>query len=315
MPRPPWRKSTKRRRQGTDWTDCPWLYCDTGNALCGGTCERTAAFFFLCRDQHTVVPAGAETVIGCERVTTRGRGVLDATIAPCRPDHRPTPNPPASPPSYETIGKSTEQLHPDDTSLDRMHAEVWKQTRSGPYKLLQRSRQGWECRMIRKQCFAPVVNLHTRILILGSLPGEKSLAQEQYYANKQNAFWFLISHIVGTDLVELCYEERLAALREHGIGLWDVVADARRSGSLDSSIRDHQANDLVQLIQTLPNLSVVAFNGRTAAKLGMKQLMSSDIPFRIVELPSSSPAFTLPVGKKLDAWMVLRSQTASGPSN
>jgi hypoxanthine-DNA glycosylase len=140
---------------------------------------------------------------------------------------------------------------------------------------------------------------------LGSLPGEKSLEQGQYYANKQNAFWFLISHIVGIDLVALSYEERLATLLEHGIGLWDVVADAKRTGSLDSSIREHQANDLVQLIETLPNLCIVAFNGRTAAKLGIKQLASSDMKFKIVELPSSSPAFTLPVSKKLDAWMAL----------
>ena len=169
--------------------------------------------------------------------------------------------------------------------------------------------------MTRKQCFSPIVNSQTKILILGSLPGEKSLEQGQYYANKQNAFWFLISQIVGTDLVGLSYEQRLATLLKHGVGLWDVVADAQRSGSLDSSIRDHQANDLVQLIQTLPNLGVVAFNGRTAAKLGIKQLASVDVKFRIVELPSSSPAFTLPVREKLDAWIVLRSQTASGPSN
>src|SRR6478672_650310 len=96
----------------------------------------------------------------------------------------------------------------------------------------------------RKRCFAPVVNAQTRILILGSLPGEKSLEQGQYYANKQNAFWFLISQVIGIDLVGLGYEERLATLLQHGVGLWDVVADAKREGSLDASIREHQANDL-----------------------------------------------------------------------
>lgn len=160
--------------------------------------------------------------------------------------------------------------------------------------------------MTRKQSFAPVVDSQTKVLILGSLPGEKSLEQGQYYANKQNGFWFLISQVIGIDLVELGYEERLATLLKHGVGLWDVVADAKRDGSLDSNIREHHANDLAGLILSLPNLAVIAFNGRTAAKLGTKQLTSSGLRLRLVELPSSSPAFTLPVSKKLKAWMALR---------
>lgn len=160
--------------------------------------------------------------------------------------------------------------------------------------------------MTRKQCFAPVVDLQTRILILGSLPGEKSLEQGQYYGNKHNAFWFLISQVIGIDLVELDYEERLATLLNHGVGLWDVIADAKREGSLDANIKEHQANDLAGLISSLPNLAVIAFNGRTAAKLGTKQLTRLSPRLRLVELPSSSPAFTLPVGKKLETWMALR---------
>jgi hypoxanthine-DNA glycosylase len=158
----------------------------------------------------------------------------------------------------------------------------------------------------RKRCFAPVVNARTRILVLGSLPGEKSLAQGQYYANKQNAFWFLMSNVLDVNLVNFDYETRLATLLHHGVGLWDVIADAQRHGSLDTNIKAVQANDLAGLVSSLPDLAVVAFNGRTAAKLGTRQLAPLDASLRLVELPSSSPAFTLAVSKKLEAWMELR---------
>ncbi len=88
-----------------------------------------------------------------------------------------------------------------------------------------------------KCSFAPVVNPHTRLLLLGSLPGEKSLQQQQYYAHPQNRFWHLLSEVVVEDLVALNYASRLATLQGHGVGLWDVVAKARRQGSLDSNIR------------------------------------------------------------------------------
>ena len=85
------------------------------------------------------------------------------------------------------------------------------------------------------------------MLVLGSLPGDRSLAEQRYYAHPQNQFWRLIGAAVGRELVQLSYEERLAALREAGVGLWDVVARARREGSSDAAIRDASANDLVAL--------------------------------------------------------------------
>ncbi|MFJ5383441.1 DNA-deoxyinosine glycosylase, partial [Cupriavidus sp. CER94] len=151
-----------------------------------------------------------------------------------------------------------------------------------------------------------VVDPHTRVLVLGSLPGEVSLAQSQYYAHKQNRFWHLMSDVLGVDLVSLDYDSRLATLRRHRVGLWDVVAEARREGSLDSSIRDHQGNDLIGLIATLPNLRAIAFNGGTAAKIGEKALAGHGDPHAIVKLPSSSPAYTLAYAQKLIAWQALR---------
>lgn len=160
--------------------------------------------------------------------------------------------------------------------------------------------------MERKQCFPPVVDANTRLLVLGSLPGEQSLAQARYYAHKQNRFWMLMSAVIGTDLVPLPYEERLQTLLRHGIGLWDVVAEAHRTGSLDSAIRHRDDNDLPALLARHPNITAIAFNGGTAHRLGLKVLGELAARYRIAALPSSSPAYTLAYAEKLDRWLVLR---------
>jgi hypoxanthine-DNA glycosylase len=160
--------------------------------------------------------------------------------------------------------------------------------------------------VVRKRCFDPVVDAHTRLLVLGSLPGEQSLARQEYYGNKQNRFWMLMSAVTGTDLVALAYASRLAALRASHVGLWDVVAQAQREGSLDSRIRARDDNDLLALIATLPNLKAIAFNGGTAARLGLKLLATEATHLQIFQLPSSSPAYTLAYAEKLAQWLPMR---------
>lgn len=160
--------------------------------------------------------------------------------------------------------------------------------------------------MERKQCFAPVVDANTRLLVLGSLPGEQSLAQSQYYAHKQNRFWMLMSAVLGIDLVPLPYAHRLQTLLEHGVGLWDVVAQAHRAGSLDSNIRHRADNDLPDLLARHPRITAIAFNGGTAHKLGVKVLGEQAARYRIAALPSSSPAYTLAYAEKLAQWSVLK---------
>jgi len=157
-----------------------------------------------------------------------------------------------------------------------------------------------------KRCFPPVVDAHTRVLILGSLPGEASLAQAQYYAYKHNQFWRLIGDVIGEELPGIAYAERLQTLLAHRVGLWDVVAEAKREGSLDSKIRDHAGNDLAGLIASLPRLAVIAFNGGTAARIGMKALGEIGNDHAVVKLPSSSPAYTMSYSDKLHAWQTLR---------
>ena len=156
-----------------------------------------------------------------------------------------------------------------------------------------------------KRSFAPVADARTRVLVLGSLPGERSLASAQYYAHPQNHFWRLIGSVVERELVTLPYEERLAALLDSGVGLWDTVGAATRRGSLDSNIRGHSPNPLDRLVETLPALRAVGFNGAKSASLGMPQLAERSA-LTLVPLPSSSPAYTIPFGAKLERWLELR---------
>jgi hypoxanthine-DNA glycosylase len=157
------------------------------------------------------------------------------------------------------------------------------------------------------QGFPPVTDQHTRLLILGSFPGVASLDVQQYYAHPRNQFWRLVSALIGVDLVSLPYAERLPFLRQHGIGVWDVIANADRKGSLDTNIRNAVDNDLIKLLHTLPALHTIGFNGGTAARTGLKALGEHADNYRIVTLPSSSPAHTMPYDTKLAAWQELRS--------
>lgn len=159
---------------------------------------------------------------------------------------------------------------------------------------------------MRKASFPPVADRRTRLLLLGSLPGDESLRQKQYYAHPQNRFWELVGAAIGSDLRALEYEKRLDALLAAGVGLWDVVADAERPGSLDSAIRNPADNDLVGLLAGLPALVAVAFNGRRAAASGRRMLAQLDHDLALIDLPSSSPAYAaMRFEQKRDAWNAL----------
>ncbi|HEX8660227.1 MAG TPA: DNA-deoxyinosine glycosylase, partial [Brevundimonas sp.] len=146
--------------------------------------------------------------------------------------------------------------------------------------------------MSLKRAFDPVVDANTRLLILGSLPGDASLKAAQYYAHPQNAFWRLVGGVVGQDLAALPYPDRLETLKAAGVGLWDVIASAHRPGSLDAAIREAETADLNRLMSGLPELKAVAFNGGTSARIGRRTL-TLPIHVELIDLPSSSPAYTL----------------------
>lgn len=155
-----------------------------------------------------------------------------------------------------------------------------------------------------KRSFPPVADARARVLVLGSLPGEASLTQGRYYAHPRNHFWRLIGAVIGRELEPLPYRARLATLQEARVALWDTVGAARRRGSLDGNIRDVEANSLVRLVEQLPELRAIAFNGGKAAAIGTPQLARQE-GIALIALPSSSPAFTLPFDAKLAAWRQL----------
>jgi hypoxanthine-DNA glycosylase len=148
----------------------------------------------------------------------------------------------------------------------------------------------------------------TRALIVGTLPGQASLRARQYYAQPHNAFWRIIEDLYGIPRT-LDYARRIEGLLECGLGLWDVCASAHRPGSLDSSIaRDTiVANDFAGLFGRYPDISLICFNGATAAalyrRLVLPRLDGPAAAIRTVQMPSSSPAHAgMRYAEKLERW-------------
>jgi hypoxanthine-DNA glycosylase len=155
------------------------------------------------------------------------------------------------------------------------------------------------------QGFPPVVGDGARLLILGSFPSVQSLKLGQYYANPRNAFWPITGWLFGFDVSEP-YQHRLAVLQSNGVALWDVLYRCRRRGSADAAIDSESSvvNDFEKLFGTYPNLSRVYFNGATAATM-FRRLVDVDPAVRLRQLPSTSPAHTMPLRDKLAAWQVI----------
>jgi hypoxanthine-DNA glycosylase len=166
----------------------------------------------------------------------------------------------------------------------------------------------------RHASFAPHVAADTRLLILGSLPGARSLAERQYYAHPTNQFWRLLGDVLGRPLAAMPYTERLAELHAMQVGLWDVIRSAERRTSSDSLIREIEAHDLAALVAGLPDLRMIAFNGGKAAAIGRRQLPPLE-DIALVDLPSSSAAHTIGLAAKRERWLRLRDAlAAAGPS-
>lgn len=149
----------------------------------------------------------------------------------------------------------------------------------------------------------PVGSADARLLLLGSLPGDASLAAQRYYAHPTNQFWRLLGAALHEELAGLPYPARLDRLAARGVALWDVVDRAERSGSLDGAIRGASPNALAEFAASHPRLAAIGFNGRTAATIGRRIFGPS--PLALIDLPSSSAAFTLPFDAKRARWQVL----------
>lgn len=152
----------------------------------------------------------------------------------------------------------------------------------------------------RISSFHPIINANSKILILGSIPGVKSLEKQQYYGHPQNKFWKIIFHLFNEDFTE-DYIQRINILKKHHIALWDVIDSCERKGSLDSEIKNEEANQIPELLQKYPNIQAIFCNGGKSYKNLQKMLgENSIVPFYL--LPSTSPLHTISFEKKLESW-------------
>lgn len=141
-----------------------------------------------------------------------------------------------------------------------------------------------------KTSFDPISNSDTSILILGTMPGDKSLELGEYYGHSRNRFWKIISTITNNNL-PLTYSDKKQLLLKTKIGIWDVAHKANRKGSLDSAIKNEEPNDLDNFIENHKNLKVIGFNGTKSETLFGKYFDRKN-EIKYISLPSTSPANT-----------------------
>lgn len=151
--------------------------------------------------------------------------------------------------------------------------------------------------------FDPIIDSNCKVLILGTIPGVKSLQKKEYYGHERNAFWKIIYSLFNQELSS-DYSTKKAFLIKHNIALWDVLKSCHREGSSDSNIKNSIPNDINGLLKKYPNIKAIFFNGETAQKLFngfiSKNLENTNISFKT--LPSTSPANTKKIEQKLDKW-------------
>lgn len=151
---------------------------------------------------------------------------------------------------------------------------------------------------------APIISAHSRVLILGSFPSASSLSEQQYYAHQRNQFWTVMQHLFGIDS-DLPYMQRCVAICQQRLAIWDVIKCCKREGSLDSHIRDYEANDFSTFYQCNQQIVAVFFNGKLAERYYIRLMQDVSTPVG-VGLPSTSPANTMSLTVKLKHWQAVR---------
>jgi hypoxanthine-DNA glycosylase len=151
------------------------------------------------------------------------------------------------------------------------------------------------------QSFPPFVNLTTEILILGTMPGITSLKKQEYYAHPRNHFWKIIYTLFNDLPISENFEEKINVLQRNNIGLWDVLQNCERKGSLDTHIKNHQENDFKMLFSKFSKINKIVFNGKESHKFFTKKFgQIKGITYYV--MPSTSPANTMSFEKKLEFW-------------
>jgi len=152
--------------------------------------------------------------------------------------------------------------------------------------------------------FAPITSNDANILILGTMPGTKSLELNQYYGHKQNNFWKFMFTILKEDFSD-DYPTQKALLQKNKIALWDVLQFCERVGSLDSAIKNEIANDFETYLKSHPNIKTIFFNGQKAAAF-FKKYVHLQKEYHLITLPSSSPAnASQNFQSKLEEWKII----------
>lgn len=155
----------------------------------------------------------------------------------------------------------------------------------------------------------PIVDNNTRVLIVGSMPGQQSLEKKQYYGNPRNHFWSIIATILNVQPIPERYEERLKLLTEHRIGVWDAIQSCERVGSLDATIRNEQSNDFYRLFKCYPHIQMVLFNGGKAHDVFKKYIGFDVLKDRqYAKMPSTSPIPGKNIKtfeEKVETWRIL----------
>jgi hypoxanthine-DNA glycosylase len=152
---------------------------------------------------------------------------------------------------------------------------------------------------MKKQGFPAVVDENTEILIFGSLPGDVSIRKHQYYGHPGNDFWRLLGNIIGEDLQNMSYQNRLETLKRNKIGLWDIFKAGKRKGSEDTKIKDEEINRFSVLKDMAPNLKLVLFNGK---KSGEYEPIIKAMGYETNVLPSSSGANRRSLNSRKSEW-------------
>lgn len=156
----------------------------------------------------------------------------------------------------------------------------------------------------RISSFSPIIDHASKILILGSIPGVKSLEKQQYYAHPQNAFWKIIFTLFNENFTE-DYSQKLRILKKHHIALWDVIDSCERKGSLDSEIRNEEANQIAELLEEHPDIKAIFCNGGKSYK-NLQEILGKNFRIPVYLLPSTSPLHTISLERKLDEWKKIK---------
>lgn len=159
--------------------------------------------------------------------------------------------------------------------------------------------------MNRISSFPPIVSKDSKVLILGSVPGIKSLQMQEYYAHPQNKFWRILFALFQEDFTA-DYAEKIELLKKNKIAVWDVIDSCERKGSLDTEIKNEAHHDILQLLRDFPCIKVIFCNGQKSFKT-LRKIIPDDLKIPILVLPSTSPAYTIPYQQKLNDWSVLKS--------